>query len=106
MLRQDTTAQAVQALYVRAVRRHHHLLLYVAVRAVQAIHVAAQAIAVAQAVREAVQAMAVARAVHVAVQALVAVPVARVVDLRAVRVPAEGADENCTGEIKEYNNSK
>ena len=94
VLRQDTTAQAVQALYVRAVRRHHLLLLYVAVRAVQAIHVAAQAIAVAQAVREAVQAMAVARAVHVAVQALVAVPVAHVAVLPAVHVPAAGADND------------
>lgn len=93
VLRQDTTAQAVQALYVRAVRRHH-LLLYVAVRAVQAIHVAAQAIEVAQAVREAVQAMAAARAVHVAVQALVAVLVAHVAVRPAVHAPVAGVDND------------
>ena len=75
VLRQDTTAQAVQALYVRAVRRHHHLLLYVVARAVQAIHVVAQT-------------------VHVAVQALVAVPVAHVAVLPAVHVPAAGADND------------
>ena len=94
VLRLDTTAQAVPALYVRAVRRHHHLLLYVAVRAVQAIHVAAQAIAVAQAVREAVQAMAAARAVHVAVQALVAVQVAHVAVRPAVHAPVAGVDND------------
>ena len=110
-LHRDTTVQAVQALYVLAV--HHHLL-YVVARAVQAIHVVAQTVhvavqatAVARIVHVAAQAMVVVlQAVHVVVQAMVAVPVARVVDLRAVRVPAEGADENCTGEIKEYNNSK